>query len=134
MHGFRIGPRRSTASRRCSVSPIEQNLHVSPIMHQVREDLQRCRRRSFHFFLSIPAFPMTSDAVACVTLHWEGRNGCRCALGAAWYPHRFSDQKATIIASSFGMKSPLYNMGDFIGKFPSLLLSPPWPFQPSGKP
>lgn len=27
MHGFRIGPRRSTASRRCSVSPIEQNLH-----------------------------------------------------------------------------------------------------------
>ena len=57
MHGFRIGPRRSTASRRCSVSPIEQNLHASPIMHQVWEDLQRCRRRSFHFFLSIPAFP-----------------------------------------------------------------------------
>ena len=57
---------------------------------------------------------MTSAAGACVTLHWEGRNGCLRALGAAWYPHRLSDQIAAIIAPLFGMKSPLYNMGDFI--------------------
>ena len=68
---------------------------------------------SIFFFLFRP-FPMTSAAGACVTLHWEGRNGCLRALGAAWYPHRLSDQKAAIRAPLFGMKSPLYNMGDFI--------------------
>lgn len=135
MHGFRIGPRRSTASRRCSVSPIEQNLHASPIMHQVRDDLQRCRRRSFHFFFfPFRPFPMTSAAGACVTLHWEGRNGCRRALGAVWYPHRLSDQKAFISAPPFGMKSPLYNMGDFICIFVGYAPYPRGHSSPFGSP
>lgn len=134
MHGFRIGPGPSTASRRCSVSPIEQNLHASPIMHQVREDLQCCRRRSFHFFFPFRPFPMTSAVGACVTLHWEGRSSCLRALGAAWYPHRRSDQKATIRAPSFGMKSPLYNMGDFIGKFPTFAPYPRGHSIPLGSP
>lgn len=86
------------------------------------------------FFFPFRPFPMTSAVGACVTLHWEGRSSCLRALGAAWYPHRRSDQKATIRAPSFGMKSPLYNMGDFIGKFPTFAPYPCGHSSPLGSP